>query len=177
MKNFSVQASLQVLERTPKALYALLNGLSDEWVKQDEGPGTWSAFDVLSHLIFCERMNFFTRINIILSDTDEKTFAPFDMSAQFDLTKGKKMTALLTEFAGLREQNLRALHEHPLSETDLDRTGIHPKMGVVTLGNVLATWVAHDLAHTAQVARVMAKQYRQEVGPLIEFLRILNDIT
>jgi uncharacterized damage-inducible protein DinB len=174
MKNYSVQASLDVLARTPKTLHALLNGLSDEWVMQDEGPGTWSAFEVLSHLIFCERMNFFKRIHIIRSDDDAKTFPVFDMGTQFELTQGKNMTALLTEFAGIREQNLDALYEHPVSEAELDKTGMHPKMGAVTLRNVLSTWVAHDLAHTAQIARVMAKQYKQEVGPLIEFLRILN---
>lgn len=174
MKNYSVQTSLQVLERTPKVLYSLLNGLSDEWVMQNEGPGTWCASEVLSHLIFCERMNFFARIQIIRSGGGKKAFPPFDMSTQFELTKGKNMTGLLTEFGDLREQNLALFRKNPLSEAELNKTGLHPKMGAVTLRNVLSTWVAHDLAHTAQVIRVMAKQYKEEVGPFIEFLRILN---
>lgn len=174
MKNYSIKTSLQVLERTPNTLYSLLNGLSDEWILQNEGPGTWSAFDVLSHLIFCEKTNFFTRIQVILSGAGEKVLPPFDMSTQFELTKGKSMTDLLTEFSNLRKQNLESLRENLLSEADLNKTGLHPKMGAVTLGHVLSTWVAHDLTHTAQVVRVMAKQYKEEVGPFIEFLRILN---
>lgn len=174
MKNYSIKTSLQVLERTPNTLYSLLNGLSDEWILQNEGPGTWSALDVLSHLIFCEKTNFFTRIQVILSGAGEKVLPPFDMSTQFELTKGKSMTDLLTEFSNLRKQNLESLRENQLSEADLNKTGLHPKMGTVTLGHVLSTWVAHDLAHTAQVVRVMAKQYKEEVGPFIEFLRILN---
>jgi uncharacterized damage-inducible protein DinB len=174
MKNYSIQASLQVLERTPKLLHVLLNGLPDEWVMQDEGEATWSALHVLSHLIFCEKMNFFTRINFIRSHLDQGTFQPFDMSTQFELTKGKRMNVLLTEFRHLREQNLATLGKHPVSEAELQRTAIHPELGTVTLCNVLSAWVVHDLAHTAQVMRVMAKQYRKEVGPFIEFLRILN---
>jgi uncharacterized damage-inducible protein DinB len=174
MKNYSVHTSLEILVRTPKTLHALLNGLSDEWIMQDEGPGTWSVFDVLSHLVFCEQMNFFTRINIIRSNAEQETFPFFDMSSQFDLTKGKKMTALLAEFAGLRKQNLETLHQHPISQADLERTALHPKIGEVTLCNVLTAWVVHDLAHIAQVARVMAKQYKQEAGSFIEYLRILN---
>jgi len=141
---------------------------------QNEGPGTWSAFEVLSHLIFCEKTNFFTRIQVILSGTGQKVLPPFNMSTQFELTKGKNTTGLLAEFSNLREQNLASLRENHLCEADLNKTGLHPKMGAVTLRNVLTTWVAHDLSHTAQVVRVMAKQYKEEVGPFIEFLRILN---
>ena len=174
MKNYSIQTSLQVLEHTPKTLHALLTGFSDEWLKQDEGPGTWSAFDVLSHLIFCEKTNFFTRIQIIRSNMDQKVFAPFDMSMQFELTKGRKITELLAEFENLRKEHLLYFAENPVTEADLHKTGIHPKFGEVPLLNVLSTWVAHDLSHTAQIVRVMAKQYKEEVGPFIEFLRILN---
>lgn len=174
MKNYSIQSSLEILERTPKVFNALLNGLPDEWVMQNEGPGTWSAVDVLGHLIFCEKTNFFTRIQVILSGAGQKVLPPFDMSTQFELTKGKNTTGLLTEFSNLRKQNLASLRENHLCEADLNKTGLHPKMGTVTLRNVLTTWVAHDLAHTAQVVRVMAKQYKEEVGPFIEFLRVLN---
>ncbi|MDB5209186.1 MAG: DinB family protein [Sediminibacterium sp.] len=174
MKQYSVSTSLQLLERTPKTLHALLHGLSDEWLLQNEGPGTWSAFDVVSHLHFCESNNFSSRIQIILSDSGDKNFPYFDMSRQFELTKSKKMAQLLTEFGSVREQNLQALRDHPLSAADLDKTGMHPKLGPVTLRNVLSAWLAHDLSHTAQVLRVMAKQYEYEVGPFIEFLRILK---
>ncbi len=174
MKDHFITTSLQVLERTPITLHALLNGYSDDWLMRNEGPNTWSAFDVLSHLIFCEQVNFFTRIHIIRSGREQKMLPPFDMSKQFELSRGKKMALLLEEFKHLRKQNLASLRENPLSESDLSKTGIHPKMGMVTLRNVLATWAAHDLAHTAQIVRVMARQYKEDVGPFIEFLRILN---
>ncbi len=173
-KKYSVQDALQLLDRTPKTLHALLSGLSDEWVKQDEGPGTWSVFDVLSHLVFCERMNFFTRIQIIRSHPGTASLPPFDMRTQFDLTMGKSMSDLLADFADIRTKNLAFLRDNPISDADLERVGIHAKMGPVTLGNVLSTWVVHDLSHTAQVTRVMGKQYKEAVGPFIQYLRILN---
>lgn len=174
MQQYSVKTALQLLERTPDTLSALLKGLPDGWVIQNEGPGTWSPLEVVGHLIFCEKNNFYGRIQTILSDADQKRLSPFDMSSQFEWIKGKKMSTLLTEFTDLRQQNLASLRSHPLSEADLHKTGLHPKMGTVTLQNVLSTWVTHDLSHTTQILRVMAKQYQKDVGPFIEFLRILN---
>lgn len=174
MQPYSVKTALQLLERTPGTLSSLLNGLPDDWVMRNEGPGTWSPLEVVGHLIFCEKNNFIGRLQTILSDADQKHLSPFDMSSQFEWIKGKNMSTLLTEFTDLRDQNIASLRVNPLSEADLLKTGLHPKMGVVTLQNVLSTWVSHDLSHTAQVLRVMAKQYKKEVGPFIEFLRILN---
>lgn len=174
MQHYSVKTALQLLERTPTTLSSFLDALPDDWVMRNEGPGTWSAFEVVGHLIFCEKNNFFGRIQIILSDADQKRLSPFDMSSQFEWTKGKDMSGLLAEFTALREQNLASLRANPLSEADLHKTGLHPKMGTVSLQNVLSTWVTHDLSHTAQILRVMAKQYKEDVGPFIEFLRILN---
>lgn len=174
MQPYSVNTALQLLDRTPTTLSALLDGLPDDWVMRNEGPGTWSPLQVVGHLIFCEKNNFFGRIQTIRSDVDQKRLSPFDMSSQFEWTKGKNLSTLLTEFTDLRKQNLAALRSNPLSEADLHKTGLHPKMGTVTLQHVLSTWVTHDLSHTAQILRVLAKQYKEDVGPFIEFLRILN---
>jgi len=174
MQPYSVNTALQLLDRTPTTLSALLDGLPDDWVMRNEGPGTWSPLQVVGHLIFCEKNNFFGRIQTIRSDADQKRLSPFDMSSQFEWTKGKNLSTLLTEFTDLRKQNLAALRSYPLSEADLHKTGLHPKMGTVTLQHVLSTWVTHDLSHTAQILRVLAKQYKEDVGPFIEFLRILN---
>lgn len=174
MQPYSVNTALQLLDRTPTTLSALLDGLPDDWVMRNEGPGTWSPLQVVGHLIFCEKNNFFGRIQTIRSDVDQKRLSPFDMSSQFEWTKGKNLSPLLTEFTDLRKQNLATLCSNPLSEADLHKTGLHPKMGTVTLQHVLSTWVTHDLSHTAQILRVLAKQYKEDVGPFIEFLRILN---
>jgi len=174
MQQYSVKTALQLLERTPGTLSSLLNELPDDWVMRNEGQGTWSPLEIMGHLIFCEKNNFFGRIQTILSDDDQKRLSPFDMSRQFEWIKGKNMSTLLTEFTDLRQQNLASLRSHPLSETDLHKTGLHPKMGTVTLQNVLSTWVTHDLSHTTQILRIMAKQYKEDVGPFIEYLRILN---
>jgi uncharacterized damage-inducible protein DinB len=174
MQQYSVKTALLLLERTPSTLSTLLNGLPDDWVMRNEGPGTWSPWEVVGHLIFCEKNNFFGRIQTILSDADQKPLSPFDMSSQFEWIKDKNMRTLLTEFTDLRKQNLASLRSHPLSEADLLKTGLHPKMGTVTLQHVLSTWVTHDLSHTTQILRVMARQYKEDVGPFIEFLRILN---
>lgn len=169
-----VHSSLAMLERTPKTLHALLDGLPDEWLLQAEGPGTWSAFDVVGHLIFCEKTNFYNRIQIIRAQKEKQSLPAFDMSNQFEASKGKNIHSLLTEFANLREQNIYSLRDEPITAVDLAKTAIHPKMGTVTLGNILATWTAHDLSHTAQIARVLSGKYRTDVGPFIEFLRILQ---
>lgn len=174
MQPYSVKTALQLLERTPTTLSSLLDGLPDDWVTRNEGPGTWSPWEVVGHLIFSEKNNFFGRIQTILSDADQKPLSPFDMSSQFEWIKGKNISALLTEFTDLRDQNIASLRSHPLSEADLLKTGLHPKMGTVTLQHVLSTWVTHDLSHTTQILRVMARQYKEDVGPFIEFLRILN---
>lgn len=172
--NFNLAKAIEILERTPQVVTSLLNGLSDEWIQNNEGEDTWSPFDVIGHLIHGEKADWITRTEIILSDTSDKTFAPFDRFAQFEESKGKTISQLLTEFGKLREQNLKVLKSIDLQAEDLKKTGIHPALGEVTLQHLLATWVAHDLGHLAQISRVMAKQYKDEVGPWQEYLPIVN---
>lgn len=172
--DFNLNKSIEILERTPDVLATLLAGLSDEWIFNNEGGESWSTFDVMGHLIHGEKTDWLARTEIILSDKADKTFAPFDRFAQFEQSKGKTLSQLLDEFRELRKQNLASLTSKNITSEDLADTGIHPVFGAVTLEQLLATWVAHDLGHLAQIARVMAKQYKEEVGPWREFLPILD---
>jgi len=172
--DFNLTSALAILERTPGVLNSLLHGLDDDWIQNNEGEATWSPFDVVGHLIHGEKTDWIGRAQIILSDAQDKAFTPFDRFAQFEESKGKTISQLLTEFQDLREKNLKLLKSLDLSRDDFSKTGIHPAFGDVTLKNLLATWVAHDLGHIAQISRVMAKQYTNEVGPWQEYLPILN---
>jgi len=172
--NFEISKTIEILERTPPAIEALLNGLSGEWTSNSEGNGTWSPYDVLGHLIHGEKTDWIPRVRIILSEQSDKRFTPFERFAHFDESKNKSLRQLLDEFKWRRTENLSFLRRLNLSESDLLKTGIHPEFGVVTLKQHLSAWVVHDLAHIAQIARVMAKQYKDEVGPWIEYLSILN---
>jgi hypothetical protein len=172
---FDLEHSIELLERTPRVLDALLAGLPDAWTTRNEGDGTWSPYDVVGHLIHGERTDWMTRLHVILSDGPDKTFAPFDRFAQFRESEGKSLSRLLDEFADARGSSLRELRSLQLSDADLDRTGIHPKFGTVTARQLLATWVAHDLDHLVQIARVMAHQIGGDVGPWVEFLRVVRD--
>lgn len=171
---FGLEKSIEILERTPKILESFLFGLSDEWLYGKEGSDTWSAFDVVGHLIHGEKTDWIERLNIILIGNGNKTFQPFDRFAQFEASKGKTINELLNEFTELRVKNLERLKSMNISEVDFKKEGKHPELGVVTLKNLLATWVAHDLGHIAQIARVMAKQYKTEVGPWTAYLGVLN---
>ena len=173
---FTYEKSIELLKRTPVVLSVMLRDLPREWTTNNEGPDTWSPYDVLGHLIHGEVTDWITRLDIILSDGEEKTFTPFDRFAQFRESKGKTLHDLLEEFAAVRESNIQKLQSRNLDESDLDRTGIHPTFGTVTLRNLLATWVVHDLDHISQIVRVMAYQYRTEVGPWTQYLRILNTV-
>jgi uncharacterized damage-inducible protein DinB len=172
--NFSIEKSIEILERTPHALHAMLQGLSTGWTTPNEGGETWSAFDIVGHLVYAEKANWVPRMDLILSGQPDKTFAPFDRLAQFEESKGKPLEELLNEFKTLRQKNIAYLHSKNLTDTDLAQQGIHPSFGEVTLAQLLATWTVHDLSHTAQISRVMAKQYKEAVGPWVEFLRILK---
>jgi hypothetical protein len=171
---FDLKKSLEILERTPSVLEYLLRGISDDWSLSDEGEETFSPYDVIGHLIHGERTDWMTRMEIILSDSKDKTFEPYDRFAQFEESDGKSLNDLLTEFKVERDRNIRILLSKNLTERDLDKTGIHPKFGTVTLRQLLSTWTVHDLAHLAQISRVMAKQYTEEVGPWKEYLSILK---
>lgn len=171
---FSLQKSYQILERTPAVFKTLLDGLDENWVMNNEGPETFSPFDVIGHLIHGEKTDWIPRTKIILEYGTSRPFTPWDRFAQFKESEGKTITQLLDEFAGLRQENLVMLKALKINETDLDKKGIHPALGEVTLKNLLSTWVVHDLTHIAQVTRVMAKQYKEEIGPWPEFFRILS---
>lgn len=166
--------AVAVLERTPAAVRALLHGITDTWARATEGEGTWSPYDVVGHLVHGERADWMQRARHILSG-DSRPFTPFDRAAQFSESEGKSLEDLLAEFAELRRRNLAELLAMNLGESDFGRTGRHPDFGEVTLGQLLATWVVHDLDHVAQVARTMAKLYTEAVGPWQAYLSILRD--
>ena len=171
--NFSLPSSISVLERTPSVLESMLKDLPDEWINNNEGNDTWSPYEVVGHLIHGEKTDWIPRMEIILSDKTDKRFVPFDRFAMMH-TEKKSLTELLEEFKALRKKSLATLVSKNLTSLDLDKAGIHPDFGNVTLRQLLATWVAHDLGHIAQISRVMAKQYKQEAGPWVKYLRILN---
>jgi uncharacterized damage-inducible protein DinB len=171
---YSFDKSIQILERTPYVLKTLLSGLSDDWTMQNEGGETWSPYDVVGHLIHGETTDWMQRLDVILDEQGEHKFKSFDRFAQFEESKGKSLIQLLDEFEDARNQNLVKFKSLQLKENDLDRIGIHPNFGEVTMRQLLATWVAHDLGHIGQIVRVMAKQYKEEVGPWIEYMRVLK---
>lgn len=171
---FVLGDAIQVLSRTPGILRGLLANLPAEWIAGNEGPQTWSPYDVVGHLIHGEKTDWIPRARQILHGPADVPFEPFDRLAQFREGQGESLGDLLTELENLRRENLRELASFGLSEADLDREGVHPAFGRVTLRQLLATWVCHDLSHLAQVARVMAKRYREAVGPWREYLSILN---
>ncbi len=172
--HFSIDKSLEILERTPETLANLVDGLSTDWTFNNEGAGTWSVYDVMGHLIHGEKTDWLIRIELILSDDAEKKFEPFDRFAQFETSKGKSMAQLLEEFRQVRMANIEKLRKLDIGHDELIRTGIHPSFGKVTLSQLVSAWVVHDLDHIAQIARVMAKQYKEEVGPWVEYLKILR---
>ncbi len=170
---FELTTSIQILERTPKVLRELLDGLDDHWIYTNEGGESWSPFDVIGHLIHGEKTDWIPRMEIILGDSQDKVFDPFDRFAQFEASKGKTLKMLLDEFETLRMQNLEIIKSKNLSASDFDRTAIHPSLGPVNLQMLLASLVVHDLGHIAQITRTMAKQYTDEIGPWKEYLPIV----
>jgi hypothetical protein len=166
--------AVAILQRTPASLRALLDGLPETWVRATEGDGTWSPYDVVGHLIHGERTDWIPRARHILAG-ETRPFERFDRSAQFTTSHGTSLGELLATFADLRRANVATLLEMKLTDVDLARTGLHPELGNVTLGELLATWVVHDLDHVAQVVRTMAKVYAKSTGPWSAYLSILRD--
>jgi hypothetical protein len=164
----------ELLSRTPSTLRTLLHGLPSEWTHSNEGENTWSPFDVVGHLIHGEETDWIPRARIILEFGPARAFEPFDRQAQFATNKGKTLEELLDTFAALRQESLAALKGLQLQPEDLQKLGMHPELGHVTLGELLATWGAHDLAHLAQISRTMARQYRDAVGPWQEYLSVMK---
>jgi hypothetical protein len=167
--------SIEILERTPGTLRSLLGGLSEDWLAADEGPDTFSPRDVLGHLIHGEEDDWIPRLQIILRDGESRPFTPFDRFAFRKKLEGKTTPELLEIFADLRRKNLRILCELKLQASQLDLKGTHPELGTVTLRQLIATWVVHDLGHLRQIARVMAKQYREAVGAWRAYLPVLDE--
>ena len=171
---FSLDHAVEILSQTPVTLRSLLSGLSAPWINNNEGAQTWSPFDVVGHLIHGERTDWMPRLKIILELGESRPFDPFDRFAQFEASKGKSLSELLEIFATLRRQNLATLKQLNLTEAHFKLKGTHPDFGPVTLEQLLATWVVHDLDHISQIARVIAKQYVDEVGPWVSYLSILK---
>jgi hypothetical protein len=171
---FDLDDATALLERTPAVLTALLDGLPDTWAMATEGQGTWSPYDVVGHLIHGERADWVPRARHILAG-ETRPFDPFDREAQFRESQDRSLQELLATFAELRHENLAALADMRIDADDLGRTGLHPELGTVTLAQLLATWVVHDLDHLTQVARTMAKTYAEATGPWNVYLSVLRD--
>ncbi|MGH7585944.1 MAG: DinB family protein [Gemmatimonadales bacterium] len=163
-----------LLRRTPRVLDAMLRGLPDAWGRATEGPGTWSPFDVVGHLIHGERADWMLRVEHILAHGPARPFPPFDREAMLEASRGRSLDALLDQFAELRNAGLHRLAKLQLTDADLTRGGLHPDLGSVTLGQHLSTWVAHDLGHLVQVSRTMGRTLRDAVGPWRRYLRYLD---
>jgi hypothetical protein len=174
LTEFSLADSIAILTRTPASLDALLRGLPNVWVRGNEGKNTWSAFDIVGHLIVGERTDWMPRVRILLENGEARPFDPFDRLAQLRGSQDRSLEQLLDDFARLRRENLAALQALNLQDEDLARRGRHPALGVVTLSELLATWAVHDLTHVHQMSRVMAHQYRDAVGPWSAYLGVLQ---
>jgi hypothetical protein len=172
--DFDLTAGTAVLTRTPATLRAMLSGLPSEWTDATEGPETWSPYVIVGHLIHGERTDWIPRARIILEQGADRRFTPYDRFAQLRESQGKTLVDLLDEFEELRRANLEMLSGWKLTDTQLALEGEHPEFGPVTLRQLLATWVVHDLGHIAQAARVMAKQYRDAIGPWRAYLPIVD---
>lgn len=170
----NLEQTVALLARTPAALDALLRDLPEAWTQTNEGEKTWSAFDIVGHLIHGERTDWMPRARMILTAGETQSFVPFDRVAQERESQGKSLSQLLDEFGRLRSENLRELRALSLQSEDMARRGKHPALGVVTLSQLLATWAVHDLTHLHQVSRVMAHQYREAVGPWSAYLGVLH---
>jgi len=173
--NFNLEHAATILARTPGTLQVLLGDLPEPWVGATEGPDTFSPFDVVGHLIDGEETDWIPRAKIILAGGPDPRFEPYDRFRHRTRNVGRTLASLLAEFAELRSGNLELLRSWRLTPARLDLPGVHPSLGRVTLSQLLAGWVVHDLGHIAQVTRVLAKQYREAVGPWVPYLPILTD--
>ncbi|QMU66612.1 MAG: DinB family protein [Flavobacteriaceae bacterium] len=170
---FTIHSTLEVLRQTPQTLGSLLKNLPEQWVFSNEGENTWSPYDIVGHLLHGEKTDWIPRLKKILYDNN-KLFNPFNRFAQFKHSREIPVSDLLSEFKNIRQKNLEYVQKLQLSEKDLLLTGIHPEFGKVTAKELLATWATHDLSHIAQISRVLAKQYKNEVGPWAAYISILN---
>ena len=172
--DFTLAHGIAILERTPRTLRSMVAGLGPEWIDATEGPGTWSPYVIVGHMIHGERTDWIPRARLILEQAEHRRFSPYDRFAQLGESEGKSLAELLAEFEHLRAGNIATLTAWQLTEASLALEGEHPAFGAVTMRQLLATWVVHDLGHVAQCARVMAKQYRDAIGPWREYLPIVD---
>jgi DinB family protein len=166
--------TIALLERTPGALDALLRGLPEEWTRHNEGEGTFNVVDVVGHLIYADKVDWLPRARRILEHGETRPFDPFDRWGHVEECRGKSSPQLLDEFAKVRSACLDDLRALNLNAEQLALRGRHPVLGAVTLSELLATWAAHDLTHLHQISRIMARQYRNKVGPFGAFLGVLK---
>lgn len=171
---FNLELTIQILNNTPQVLSSLFAGLPDELTHSNEGGDSWCPFDILGHLVHGEKRDWIARIEKIMNINDDKKFEPFDRFAQFDERKGKTVTELLEEFSALRKENIKKLKSFNINVGMLKMTGTHPEFGTVTLKQLLSTWTAHDLTHISQITRVLAKQYKEEIGPWVAYFNIMK---
>jgi hypothetical protein len=169
-----LEQTTALLARTPAALDAILRDLPEAWTLRNEGENSWSAFDIVGHLIHGERTDWMPRVKMVLEFGESQTFRPFDRWGQLRESQGKSLDRLLDEFARLRAENLDRLRGLNLRREDFERRGRHPALGVVSLSELLATWAIHDLTHLHQLSRVLAHQYRDAVGPWSAYLGVLQ---
>ncbi|MGZ3902368.1 MAG: DinB family protein [Bacteroidia bacterium] len=172
--SFNLSHTIEILERTPKTLHALLYNNNDFWTNNNEGGETWSPYDVVGHLIHCDESNWIPRIEIVISNSVVKKFEPLDRLAQFTKYEGKNINNLLDVFVSLRSESITKLKSFRITEEQLQKTAIHPELGSVTLAQLISTWAVHDLDHLSQITRVMAKQYKSSVGPWVQYMRVLK---
>lgn len=171
---YNLDKAIEILEKTPLILVSILSGLSSDWLRNNEGENTWSPYEILGHLIHGEKTDWIPRAKIILSNSENKTFIPFDRFAQMKEDSETSIEVLLEEFRILRAKNIQALKSLEINNATLQAKGTHPELGSVKLKELLSTWVVHDLGHISQISRVMAKQYQSEVGPWKTYLGILK---
>lgn len=172
--NFAIAEAIEILERTPKMLEFFLSGLSKEWLQCNEGEGTWNAAEVIDHLIEGEKTNWLPRLQFILDEGENKPFPPFDRYSHLNESKKISLEQKLFNFQTIRAENVTKLQNLIDSKLHLERTGLHPEFGQVKVRELISTWAVHDLTHIAQIVRVMAGRYKEDVGPWSAYLGILK---
>ncbi|MDT0123072.1 DinB family protein [Paenibacillus sp. RRE4] len=172
--NFRLQEAIEILERTPQTLKHFLSGLSDGWLGSNEGDGTWNTKEIIEHLIEAEKHNWIPRVQSIVLDGEHQLFPAFDRFSHLKETSERTTEEAIQEFSSIRKRSISSLNDIILSYPDLEKTGLHPEFGLVKLRELLSAWVVHDFTHIAQIVRVMAERYRNDVGPWSAYLGILN---
>ncbi len=171
---FDLQQAVRLLQKTPMVVRSMLSNLDETWTHSNEGGDSWSPYHVVGHLVHGEKTDWMPRLEIMMAEGPIQTFEPYDRFAQIEMSKGKTLEELLEMFELLRKENLQTLQSKQITETDLSRKAMHPSLGEITLSNMLSAWVVHDQGHIAQISRVLAKNYKEEVGPWTKYLTILN---